>query len=82
MLLECSALADFREELSPHVADCSGVMTRVVWAKNSSIVSKYGESNGIANLEKAHADDVQTLFHPFSLKSRPVMNKYPYLLST
>ena len=32
MLLECPALADLRYELSPLVAECSGVMARLVWS--------------------------------------------------
>ena len=32
MLLECPALADLRDEFYRLVADCSGVMARLVWA--------------------------------------------------
>ena len=41
MLLECSALADLRDEYSPMVAECSGVMARLVWARNQPMVSRY-----------------------------------------
>ena len=41
MLLECPALADLRDEYSPLVAECSGVMARLVWARNQPMVSKY-----------------------------------------
>ena len=41
MLLECPALADLRDEYSPLVADCSGVMARLVWARNQPMVSRY-----------------------------------------
>ena len=43
MLLECPALADLRDrdEYSPLVAECSGVMARLVWAKNQPMVSRY-----------------------------------------
>ena len=41
MLLECPALADLRDEFSPLIAECSGVMTRLVWAKNQPMVSRY-----------------------------------------
>ena len=39
MLLECPALADLRDEYSPLVAECSGVMARLVWARDQ--VSRY-----------------------------------------
>ena len=41
MLLECPALADLRDEYSPFVAECSGVMARLVWARNQPMVSRY-----------------------------------------
>ena len=41
MLLECPALADLRDEFSPLVAECSGVMARLVWARNQRMVSRY-----------------------------------------
>ena len=41
MLLECPALADLRDEFSPLVAECSGVMARLVWASNQPMVSRY-----------------------------------------
>ena len=41
MLLECPALADLREEYSPLVAECLGVMARLVWARNQPMVSRY-----------------------------------------
>ena len=39
MLLECPALADLRDEFSPLIAECSGVMARLVWAQ--PMVSRY-----------------------------------------
>ena len=39
MLLECPALADIRDEFSPLIAQCSGVMARLVWARNQPMVS-------------------------------------------
>ena len=41
MLLECPGLADLRDECSPLVAECSGVMARLVWARNQPMVSRY-----------------------------------------
>ena len=41
MLLECPALADLRDEYSSLVAECSGVMARLVWARNQPMVSRY-----------------------------------------
>ena len=41
MLLECPALADLRDEYSPLVAGCSGVMARLVWARIQPMVSRY-----------------------------------------
>ena len=41
LLLECPALADLRDEYSPLVAECSGVMDRLVWARNKPMVSRY-----------------------------------------
>ena len=41
MLLECPALADLRDEFSPLVAECSGVMARLVWARDQPMVSRY-----------------------------------------
>ena len=63
MLLECPALADLRDEYSPLVAECSGVMARLVWARNSP----WSASTSLLALIGCHADDRQTLFHPFSL---------------
>ena len=40
MLLECPALSDLRKELSWLVADCSNLMTRLVWGRNQPIFSK------------------------------------------
>ena len=61
MLLECPALADLRHEFSPLVAECSGVMARLVWA------SPWSAGTSLLALIECHADDRQTLFHPFSL---------------
>ena len=41
VLLECPALADLRDEFSPLIAECSGVMARLVWARNQPMVSRY-----------------------------------------
>ena len=41
MLLECPALADLRDKYSPLVAECSGVMARLVSARNQPMVSRY-----------------------------------------
>ena len=41
MLLECPALADLRDELSPLIAEFSGVMARLVGARNQPMVSRY-----------------------------------------
>ena len=41
MLLGCLALADLRQDFSLPVADCSGAMARLVWAKNQPMVSRY-----------------------------------------
>ena len=41
MLLECPAHADIRDEFAPPIADCSGVMARLVWARNQPMVSRY-----------------------------------------
>ena len=44
MLLECPALADLKDDCSPLVAEyaeCSGVMARLVWARNQPMVSRY-----------------------------------------
>ena len=40
MLLECPALAGLRDEFSPLIAECSGVMARLVWAGNQPMVSR------------------------------------------
>ena len=36
-----TALADLRDEFSPLVAECSGVMARLVWARDQPMVSRY-----------------------------------------
>ena len=41
MLLECPALAYLRDEYSPLIAKCSGVMARLVWAGNQPMVGRY-----------------------------------------
>ena len=41
MLLVCPALADLRDDFSPVIAECSGVMARLVWARNQPMVSRY-----------------------------------------
>ena len=35
------ALADLRDEYSPLIAECSGVMARLVWARKQPMVSRY-----------------------------------------
>ena len=65
MLLECPALADLRDEYSPLVAECSGVMARLVWARNP--VSPWSAGTSLLASIECHADDRQTLFHPCSL---------------
>ena len=69
MLLECPALADLRDEFSPLIAECSGGMARLVWARNQPMVSKYIIAcldrmscwlNGLVkfSLSLSHADDM------------------------
>ena len=41
MLLKCPALADLRDDFSFLIAECSGVMARLVWARNQPMVSRY-----------------------------------------
>ena len=41
MLLECPALADVGDEFFSMVADCSGVMARLVWARDQPKVSRW-----------------------------------------
>ena len=41
MLLECPALADLRDEFSTLVAECAGVIARLVWARDQPMVSRY-----------------------------------------
>ena len=41
MLLECSALADLRQQYSTLISGCSGVMAKLVWARDQPLVSKY-----------------------------------------
>ena len=41
MLFECPALGDLRGEYSPLVAECSGVMARLVWARDPPMVSSH-----------------------------------------
>ena len=41
MLLECPALAVIRDESSRLVANCSGVMAGLVWAKHQPMVGRY-----------------------------------------
>ena len=62
MLLQCHALADLRDKWSPLIADCLGVMARLVWA------AAHGQQGKLLHaLMKSHVDDEQMLFHPFSL---------------
>ena len=37
MLLDCPALADLRDKFSPLVAECSGVMARLVYIETSTL---------------------------------------------
>ena len=64
MLLECPALADLRDEYSLLVAECSGVMAIGLCGPETSPWS--AGTSLLASIE-CHADDRQTLFHPFSL---------------
>ena len=41
MLLECPVLADLRDEYFSLVAECSGVVAGLVWARNQPMVSRY-----------------------------------------
>ena len=41
VLMECSALADLRVAFAPLIAECSGIMARLVWANDQPLVSKY-----------------------------------------
>ena len=41
LLMECSALAGVRTQSSQLIAQCSGVMARLVWFKDESLVSSY-----------------------------------------
>ena len=54
MLLECPALADLRDEFSPFIAECSGVMARLVWARNQPMVA----GTSLPALIECHADDM------------------------
>ena len=40
LLLECPALADLREGSAPLVAECSGIMARLVWASSASLINR------------------------------------------
>ena len=68
MALKCPALADFRNEFSPLVADCSGVMPRLVWVRNQPLVSKF--IFACLDTVECHVGDRQTIFHPSSLVGR------------
>ena len=39
VLLKCPSLANLRDKFSPLVAECSGVIARLVWARNQPMVS-------------------------------------------
>ena len=60
MLLECPAHADLRGDFSPLVAECQGIMARLVW-------DLWSADTSLPVLIKCHADDEQTLLRPFSL---------------
>ena len=51
VLLECPALGDIRAAFPGLTAECSGVMAKVVWAKDQPLISKYI----IACLDRAEA---------------------------
>ena len=72
MLLESHALADLRDKFAPLVAECSGAMARLVWARNQHMVSKY--------IIACHADDRQTMFNPPSLVGCQGMSEFPSFL--
>ena len=38
--LEWPALIDLRDEFSPLITKCSGVMARLVWARNQPMISR------------------------------------------
>ena len=38
---ECPALADVKGDFPPLLADCSGIMARLVWARDQPMVSRY-----------------------------------------
>ena len=50
--------------ISPLIAECSGVMARLAWARNQPMVSRYIIAC-LAGDMKLKIE--QTLFHPFSL---------------
>ena len=63
MLLECPALADLRDEYSPLVAECP-----VSWLGSyGPETSPWSAGTSLLASIECHADDRQTLFHPFSL---------------
>ena len=41
LLLECPALTDDRSQFSQLIAHCSGIMARLLWFRNSPLVSRY-----------------------------------------
>lgn len=67
LLLECPALADVRIQLSQLIADCSDIMTRLVWF--GPAVGQQVHPIGLLlwqALMWCQTTRVQTLFHPFS----------------
>ena len=72
MLLECPALADLRDKFSPLVAECSGVMARLVWARNQPMVSRY-----ILACLECQTDAIASI-QPTWL---PGMNEFPFLFA-
>ena len=41
MLLECSALSDFRAQVSTLISDCLDVLARLMWGKDQLLLSKH-----------------------------------------
>ena len=54
MLLECPAFADLRDKFSPLIAECSGVMARLVGPGTSP----WSAGTSLPALIECHADDV------------------------
>ena len=44
VLMECSALADLKVAFAALIAECSGIMAKLVWANDQPLVSKLSTS--------------------------------------